>query len=220
VTVVSGLYSVKYVSIPLFLTFRRCGILSTIIINFLITGKYPNTTLAGCAFFIVLGALLAGYESFDDNAFGYLLIWGNNFSQSIYHVVASIFNEGGKINSFEINFYFALITLPLMSFLTVSNGDFEHLWAALCGQDTTQTLLIILSGISGIAYTMSSILNVTLCGPIAQNIACTIKDIGLTYVGFIFFKSSNLTVASAVGISKSFMAASYLTYTNFKNAKT
>jgi hypothetical protein len=168
VTVLFGLYSVKYVNIPLFLTFRRCAILATIIVTYVISGKGPNNTLAGCAFVMVTGALLAGYESFDDNAFGYLLIWGNNFAQSIYNVVASIFNEDKKITSFEINFYFALIGLPLMGYLTVSSGEIVKLQDALFGgQDSTQTFLIFFSGISGILITMSSILTVTLCGPIA-----------------------------------------------------
>lgn len=36
VTVLFGLYSVKLVNIPLFLTFRRCAILATVILNIIV----------------------------------------------------------------------------------------------------------------------------------------------------------------------------------------
>ena len=80
VTVLFGLFSVKHVNIPMFLTFRRCAILATIIVTFILKGEGPNNTLAVSAFIMVSGAILAGYESFDDDAFGYMLIWGNNFA--------------------------------------------------------------------------------------------------------------------------------------------
>ena len=80
VTVLFGLFSVKHVNIPLFLTFRRCAILATIIVTFALKGEGPSNTLALSAFIMVSGSILAGYESFDDDAFGYMLIWGNNFA--------------------------------------------------------------------------------------------------------------------------------------------
>lgn len=42
VSVLYGLFSVKYVSIPLFLTFRRCAILATLIVEFVVKGETPN----------------------------------------------------------------------------------------------------------------------------------------------------------------------------------
>jgi len=42
VEVLFGLYSVKAVNIPLFLTMRRCSILTTILVDFLFAGKKPN----------------------------------------------------------------------------------------------------------------------------------------------------------------------------------
>jgi len=42
VEVLFGLYSVKAVNIPLFLTMRRCSILTTILVDYLFAGKKPN----------------------------------------------------------------------------------------------------------------------------------------------------------------------------------
>ena len=130
-------------------------------------------------------------------------------------MIASKYNEDKKIVSFEINFFFALIGLPLMTFLSIYNGQMDMLTDALTGDNMQLKGLIIISGCSGILITISSILTVTLCGPIAQNIAGTIKDVGLTFIGFFFFDVKKATPAVQAGITMSFMGASYFTYMNY-----
>lgn len=36
ITVAFGIYAVKYVSIPIFLTFRRCSLLTSVLVNYFI----------------------------------------------------------------------------------------------------------------------------------------------------------------------------------------
>jgi len=42
VEVLFGLYSLKAVNIPLFLTIRRCSMITTIIVDYLYAGKKPS----------------------------------------------------------------------------------------------------------------------------------------------------------------------------------
>lgn len=113
VSVLFGLYSMKHVNIPLFLTFRRCCILATLIINYAISREVPGKVLSYCTAAMLLGSIIAGYESLDSNVFGYLLIWCNNFCTAFQNVVSSKYNKDKLITAFEINFYFAAIGLPL-----------------------------------------------------------------------------------------------------------
>ena len=64
------------------------------------------------------GALVAGYETLDDDMWGYFLIMCNNFATAIVNVVASVYNEKKVVNAFDLNFYFALIGLPLTLAIT------------------------------------------------------------------------------------------------------
>jgi len=41
ITVAFGIYAVKYVSIPIFLTFRRCSLLTSFFVDYLINRKTP-----------------------------------------------------------------------------------------------------------------------------------------------------------------------------------
>ena len=80
ITVAFGIYSMKYVSIPLFLTFRRCSILTTFMVSFYLNRKYPDSYTLLKLGLVTTGALVAGLDTFDTNWFGYLLIWMNNLS--------------------------------------------------------------------------------------------------------------------------------------------
>ena len=117
-----GFYAVKSVSIPMFLTFRRCGIVATLIIQYFVNGSTPAMNILGATALVCTGAIIGGYENFDTEYFGYLLVWANNFTQSIYNVVMSKLNSDKSITPFEINFFFASFGLPVGAFLSYREG--------------------------------------------------------------------------------------------------
>lgn len=80
VTVAFGIYSVKYVSIPLFLTFRRCSLLTTFFVNYVINRSSPDSRTYFKLFLVTLGAVVAGIDTFNRDWFGYVLIWMNNIT--------------------------------------------------------------------------------------------------------------------------------------------
>lgn len=220
INVLFGLYSVKLVNIPLFLTFRRCAILATIIVQFLAQGSSPSGNLAISATLMVLGALIAGYESLSADFLGYILIWGNNFCSAIQNVVTSKYNQDKKVTAFEINFFFACIGLPLMLAITSSNGDINVLYDVFLNNGTRNIGLgtyIMISGSFGIAITMTSLLTVTICGPLAVNISGTMKDVALTYAGFVFFENVKASVPVIVGLCFSFAGATFYSYDRYKS---
>jgi len=125
IEVLFGLYSLKAVNIPLFLTFRRCSILATVLVMFLWNKQSPSSVLMISSAFVVMGALVAGYETFDDNFVGYALIMGNNLASATINVVAGVYNEKKVINAFDLNFFFATIGLPLSLAIITYNGEAE-----------------------------------------------------------------------------------------------
>lgn len=118
IDVLFGLYALKAINIPLFTTIRRCAMITTIIVDYLYQGKKPSQTLLTASFFVVTGALVAGYETFDSDMWGYVLIMCNNFASALVNVVTSVYNEKKVVQAFDLNFYFALIGLPLSFLIT------------------------------------------------------------------------------------------------------
>ena len=80
--VLFGLFSVKLVNIPMFLTFRRCGVLATLIVDYFVFKNKPSNALLLSSSLLVIGALIAGWETLIVDGFGYFLIWCNNFAQA------------------------------------------------------------------------------------------------------------------------------------------
>ena len=116
------------------------------------------------------------------------------------------------MTAFETNFYFALVGLPLSYYVVQHNGDIEQLHDIFMNPETKDSALatfILISGCCGILITIFSTLTVTVCGPIAINIAGTLKDVGLTYAGFVFFEAE-ATRNTLIGIGLSFTGASYM----------
>lgn len=68
-------------------------------------------------------------------------------------------------------------------------------------------MYVMLSGVLGILITLSVLMVVTVVSPIANNITGNMKDIVLTYVGFIFFDDATLTKTLATGLAISFAGA-------------
>lgn len=58
-----GLFGSKYVNIPMFLTIRRCSILTTVIMNYTIMGLLPDIYLSSVLFLSLTGSVVAGVSS-------------------------------------------------------------------------------------------------------------------------------------------------------------
>ena len=71
------------------------------------------------------------------------------------------------------------------------------------------TMMITTNGLLGVAYTLTVFNLVKLGGPIMVNISGTMKDVGLTYIGFAFFDDSKVTNKVLIGLGISFAGASY-----------
>jgi len=225
VEVMLGLYSLKAVNIPLFLTFRRASILCTIIVTFLWKREGPSRTLMLASAFVVSGAVVAGYDTFDNNAFGYMLIIGNNFASSFVNVIASVYNEKKVVTAFDLNLFFALIGLPLTLLITIQTGELTSLMEVFFGSpekqyqvDYSMIFYMLISGSFGIVITITSLLCVTINGPISMNIGGIFKDVGLTYAGFVFFSDASATISQVVGMGLSFSGAAYFCHSKYQDS--
>jgi hypothetical protein len=113
--------------------------------------------------------------------------------------------------SLEINFYFAACGLPIMLFITIYTGEIYDFLEVLEISDFNHKVWFItyicISGVMGIAITLSVLIVCTLVSPIAFNVTGNLKDVALTYIGFIFFEDANLTFMVGVGLLLSFIGS-------------
>eukprot|EP00347_Sterkiella_histriomuscorum_P021288 403334531 len=220
VTVKFGLLGSKMVSIPMFLTLRRCSILTVIIMNYAILGSIPDRQLMLTLVLSLSGSVIAGYETLNTDWFGYFIVWMNNLAQSVYNVYVSKVNNEKKVLPFEINFYFACCGLPLALAYTIYTGEiYEFIKVFSQQQDfISQQWFVIhlaISGFFGILITISSLMLITINGPISPYFVGAIKDIFLTVFSFLYFNDANFTYLVAVGLFLSFCGVITYTYDQY-----
>ena len=102
-------FCLYYTSIPLYLAFRRCAIVTTVIFQFVWTGVRPSRGVLISIALILIGASIAVSENFEANLIGLLCIWGYNISSSFQRVYLSAVNKEKSVTAFESNFYYACI---------------------------------------------------------------------------------------------------------------
>lgn len=226
VDVVLVLYLLKTVNIPLYTVIKRCCIVSTVIMDYLFNGKLPSRELLTACFFVSTGGLIASHDALDGTYWEYALVFVSCFTTSGISIVTELYNDRKIVNIFDINFYFALIGLPVCFAFTWSNGEFNDLYSILTGgqfkgttPDSSMMTYIIVSGFCGIMINMFTLLCVTVNGPISTNITGIFKDVGLTVVGFIFFSDAKATWAILLGISLSFIGATYYVWNKYQASK-
>lgn len=75
--------------------------------------------------------------------------------------------------------------------------------------------MLSFSGMMGIVITLGVLLVCTTCNPIAVNITGTIKDVILTYAGFVFFENVHISFSVMVGLFFSFAGAIFYGYDSY-----
>ena len=126
--------------------------------------------------------------------------------------MTAVYNKDKKLTPFEINFYFAFLALPIMVAFNCYTGAISQLARALEEKNVVCLTYLFASGCGGILITNFAILTVSLCGPIAFNIAGNSKDIVLTFVGFALFDDVKPTPMNITGLTLSFIGAIHYTY--------
>ena len=86
--------------------------------------------------------------------------------------------------------------------------------------DTNFTFMVFLYGFIGSLFSFSIASTVAIGGPLALNITGILKDVFLTYAGFIFFDDVEATSYVLVGLALSFAGAIKCVHSKSKSSKT
>eukprot|EP00347_Sterkiella_histriomuscorum_P008457 403345027 len=211
-----GLYSVKHVSIPIYLTFRRCAALTTIVAGYLLQGTTPHNSLWFPVFLLVTGSI---WETLDAQWFGYFLVWMNNITQSFQTQFMNLVKKKQNLTPFDMGFYFCVLTIPLLLGFSLYTGEFWYMIEPLYTLQGDELInfysLLLLSGLLGIFLTLFACLAYLVCEPLTVNVAGILKDVVLTYLGFLLFTDSHKSLIVAIGLGTSFLGGTLYMYRSY-----
>ncbi len=216
VTVAFGVYAVKYVSIPIFLTFRRCSLLTTFAVNYYMNKTGADSRTALKLGLVTLGACIAGYDTFNRDWFGYFLIWMNNITNSFCNVYFNKINKDKKVTAMEINFFYAWVGLPIFLIYSIYSGEIYQISDVLDIGDLNHRfnflMFLLMSGSMGFVITMSTLLVVTICTPFMINITGNMKNGLSILLGFFIFDDTDISPTVIGGITIGFTGSLIFAY--------
>ena len=179
--------------------------------------KRPDQATSLACLFICLGALASGGDALagGEASVGYLLVFLNNTVTAFYSVYCNYAGTVHGVRSFELNFFIAFISLPLLAIWVSSDGSLDAM-AATDVSDSGFVFWFFMSSVSGILITVSSIMVNVICSPIAYNVTGILKDVVLTALGFLCFSDVELTQPLALGLVLSFTGAGIYSYNGYQ----
>ena len=118
----------------------------------------------------------------------------------------SVLNKGKVLTPFEFNFYFVCIGFAVTAFYNFIITDDYKQFIEHKQDPHFQVMVFMFSSISAI-FSFSIAITVAIGGPLALNITGIIKDVFLTYAGFIFFDGVEPTTCVLTGLVLSFAGA-------------
>ena len=127
VPVTIGNFCLNYTSIPLYLAFRKCALLSSVMVMYFWAGDKPSKGVLFSTGIVTVGALIAACEDFSGNVVGFVFVWVYNFSQSYQNVYISVLNKDNILTPFEFNFFgvcIGLVVTVVYNFIITS--DYEQ----------------------------------------------------------------------------------------------
>jgi len=168
------------------------------------------------AVLIFAGSVVAGADSFATDATGFAFVWFYNISQSAFDVVTEKLNSDKKITPFEINLSFCLLSILVTAVWTVFvSGEITLIGKTLYTDQGDMNLNFVTymfyNCLTGIMYTVSRLLAVSIGGAICCNITGVLKDVLLTYIGFIAFNTKPPSEQVLIGLALSFGGAIFYT---------
>jgi solute carrier family 35 protein len=126
--VLSGIFTLQYMSIPMFSTLRRLTTLIVLIGEHVLLRRYATRPIWMAVIVMTLGALVAGISDLDFNPMGYMCVTINNVCTAAYLLLIQITKRDLQVSNLQLLFLMNLCSLPFLvtAFLAF---DAQQVWA-------------------------------------------------------------------------------------------
>nr|XP_037288155.1 UDP-N-acetylglucosamine/UDP-glucose/GDP-mannose transporter-like isoform X3 [Rhipicephalus microplus] len=120
---VCGLGGTQKISLPMFTALRRFSILMTMIGEYLVLRKRPQTGVVISVFAMVGGAMIAACKDLSFDVGGYTLVLLNDFFTAANIICVRKVVDAKDLTNYELLFYNALLMVAPLAFLSWAIGD-------------------------------------------------------------------------------------------------
>jgi hypothetical protein len=214
-----GLLGLSLVNVPMFFCIRRLVSPTILLYEYLWLSKVADTNIQAAVGTIMVGTLIAGWDTLSSDVVGYSITFLNNLCTAASSVSQKSFCDKTKLGAVGTLYYTSLTALPLSLLMALVFGEFETLLAFKHLHDGGFWFGFAVALSLGPRLTYSSILCTTYNSPLAMSITGNIKDLASTILGALLFKGFTATVKSVGGLALTFVGAGIYSYINLKKGQ-
>lgn len=219
VNVSVGFLALKLVNLPMFFCIRRLTPAFVLALDYLVQHVPASRATSASVFVSFVGTVLAGWETFSDDALGYALAFGNDIATAFQLLFQRRFSDGQKVSAFSLVYFNALVALPLTLAGAVVMGEFTALAEYPYLADRGFWGAITLSAGLGVVLTYAGVLCTVVNSPLATSMTGCAKDVVGTGVGAIAFGDFDFTLASTSGLLVSFVGSGMYAWAGYTESR-
>jgi len=207
-----GWYGLALVDVPMFLAIRRTTTILVMIVEFMMLGTVPSGQVRMAVGVLMLGTVVAAWDTFNDDFRGYMFTIGNNVITAFQSTAAKRFSKQQNIKGFGLVLYNSITAVPLSLLLAGLQGEFAYAYNHPAATDPTFYVAVTVASCAGAFMTYVVLLCTTVNSPTATSVTGNIKDIVTTFIGAWLFPGFVPTFGKILGLGISFAGGGWFTY--------
>lgn len=210
VYVVSGIAALRYLSIPMFATLRRCTALVVLVLESLVLGKTSRFVVWLSIVIMVSGGVLAGLNDLAFNFTGYVLVLICCVSTALYLIMIVHVGKRSKLETFGLLMYNNLLAFPMMlTYLFLFTTEWKDIPYYPHIHETRFWLFLLFSAAQATLLNIAIFLCTKLNSPLATTVTGQMKDFVTVGFGLFVFGDVTLHLPNLLGLAVS-MAGSVM----------
>lgn len=220
---VSGMFSMKQVSVPMYTTLRRTTILFVLGLEIILrTAKLPSLAVFGSILLMLIGALVASYGDLNFDLFSYLVVGVYNFFTALYLVLINRISASEKklvsqssnqvskyvpLNQWDYMFYNNLINIPFLIVIILSTGEQTKLMNNPSINQPGFHICLLASSLLAFLLNYAIFVNTAVNSALTQTVSGQAKDIVVVWIGYLAFADSSLDAGNLIGVCIGFLGS-------------
>ncbi|ELR25548.1 uncharacterized protein ACA1_296460 [Acanthamoeba castellanii str. Neff] len=235
--VLLGLAALNLVDIPMFGALRRTSVIFVLAMEYLVLSKTASLQVIGSTLLLLLeafvitsfhvqcreknplfhdinalvvltGAIVGGWGDLHFDPFGYALTFCVNVTTALTLVLIPKLGTAANLNAFGLMLYQITISFPIVVFFIFSTGEWNGVMAYPFLHHPGFQFAFFVSSAQIFLVNYTLFLCTQLNSPLTTTVTGTIKNIGETMLGFVFF-SVPVDPINLMGIAIGFTGSVY-----------
>lgn len=214
--VLSGLVGTKRISLPMFTVLRRFSILITMLMEHHFLKIKPSALVQVSVLLMLIGAVVASLSDLSFDAYGYMMIFTNNFFTAAYGIAMKKVMQDPSISKSSVMYYNAVFSSVAMMLILGLAGEVDGVINYPEWSNTGFMIAFALASSMGSILNYSIFVCTNVNTPLTTTVVGALKNILTSYLGMVLVSSDyQFAMTNFMGMNISIMGSLLYTFAKY-----